>query len=179
MAKSRSAKVAAFRATLPPEDSELVICPPDCKIWHDDGRWPGAAKKPEIVLTAQQVSSMQREHAQPFELVEDSRSAPKRVTAKTLEHHARMFGPEEVQNVADALGIQVDLTGFKSPADELRKKKRKTRPVRKDIQARKYLERGMSWPDIEDALNLNRYTSMQLKAVLEEQDRLAAQKEVA
>lgn len=174
MSSSRAAKIKSFRlqAQIPPDDSEPEICPPGCKIWHDDGKWPGAAKKPAptaIVSSAPKISPYKNYWVGLKWCDEEGKELPEvEPTKKRLEHHARMHGPVDVQAVADFFGVVVDIAEFKDPSVAVKAKKRKSRPVPKLTQAKVLVDRGVPWTEVEDHLNLNRYTSAKLKMELEE-----------
>lgn len=97
-----SEELHMFRSTLPPVDSPLVICPATC---------PGHGRR---------VASVDK-------LWDLAIPAGDRVpSAKSLEHHARLFGDEEVQFVAESYGISLDWSKVHLPAwTKLARKDRK------------------------------------------------------
>lgn len=153
MATSRTAKLKAFRETLPPVESELVICPPDC-VEHHDADKPGAPAAPEIARPI-------RTGNQPWTMMGGLDLKSAEVTAKKLRRHAQRFGVECVEEVAKSMGLTVDLSGVEVP----KKKKAPKRPPLRD-RALALHRKHMPWSIIEDQLNLSRIQGVELKKEL-------------
>lgn len=128
------------------------ICPPGCTVDHD-------AKWRTELATETQASQGGTKSALVGYLEE-------RPTAKQLILHARRYGPEGVQEIADAYGIELgtDLSEFADPHQQ--KLQRRARPVPKKQQAQVLLDLGNPWSAIEDTLDLSRSDSARLKEEL-------------
>lgn len=171
--------VENFRKTLPPEDSELIICDGVSPCGCSDEKWYGVTvpkrKESEPVERQPQMFSLLTapQHHTIFEDGDFHRIPTKHgvamelkpPTAKELERHARMFGvkngkivPEtliSVREVADMYGIAISIA--KPPAA-----KRGPRKASRKEQAQQLLDLGHDWRVIENQLDLTRHQSLEL-----------------
>lgn len=170
MSVSRVAKINKFREQAQIDlEGETHICPPGCRVQHD-AKWT-TYKSPVVVKQKPMVKISPYKNywvGVKWYNVEGEEIESIPPIRKRLEHHARMHGPVEVQAVADFFAVPVDIAEFKDPSAAIKAKKRKSRPVPKTAQALTLVQRGVPWTEIEDHLNLNRYSSAKLKMELEE-----------
>lgn len=160
MSKTRLQKLNEFRATLPAEDSELQICPPDCKVDHD-AQYPNWMRG--------EMPEAPKQEVLPTKLVGVEVPGCKQLTVKSLMQHSRLYGKSNVLEIATLYGIEMPAAFEKMQEVPQRyarpsKPKAKRTPLRD--QALALMEKGHPWVVIEDTLNLSRPASMRLKEEL-------------
>lgn len=160
---SRESKLRVFRATLPTEDSELVICPPDCKVDHD-------AKYPDWVRGIAKTMVGPPKPKFKLALVGIEVPGSPALTAKSLMKHAMLYGRDGIEETAKIYEISLPAQFAAVPSKSLRVHKAQARAKNskmKDLsmadKARQLIELGHPWAAIEDVLNLSRAAGVELR----------------
>ena len=127
-----NAQVEKFRASLPPEESELMICPPDCREDHDhkwygvtvparkiDKNAPKAVRTPEIFRHTPPQDTVVWEDPYPTMPMKEWREKMKESGQSTWRHYEYPVQGKIVEMVpptAKQLEKHARLYGVKSPA---------------------------------------------------------------